>query len=231
MARDELDLSDYRPSRVPRVLMIMSALAIMLVAAWFFSPILLAGYARATATALFGPKTAHVEHRQAPVAVAAAPAPTAPAAPAEDAAAPTVTAADNASAPAAPRPTENNAAAPWPTAEPNGWPQDQTASVAPAAPPPEPSAAAAAPPPAAPAETMQLASAAPTATSVDAAPNADAAAPADLPANVPLPRSRPSRQIAARLAIPLPRPRPDIDGSNVQTPEMKAFDLQVERMR
>jgi hypothetical protein len=61
--------------------------------------------------------------------------------------------------------------------------------------------------------------------------NADTAANADQPSNVPLPRSRPSRLIAARLAIPLPRPRPDIDNSDAPTPAMKAFELQVERMR
>jgi hypothetical protein len=76
-----------------------------------------------------------------------------------------------------------------------------------------------------------VASAAPAETNADAAPNADTAANPDVPVNVPLPRSRPSRQIAARLAIPLPRPRPDIDTSDVPTPEMKAFDVQVERMR
>jgi hypothetical protein len=76
---------------------------------------------------------------------------------------------------------------------------------------------------------MQLASAAATAP---ADTNADTAATADQPAvNVPLPRSRPSRLIAARLAIPLPRPRPDIDSSDAPTPAMRAFDLQVERMR
>src|SRR5262249_25280384 len=47
--------------------------------------------------------------------------------------------------------------------------------------------------------------------------------------NVPLPRSRPSRLIAQRLAIPLPRPRPDIESELGAPPT--TFDLQVERMR
>jgi len=65
---------------------------------------------------------------------------------------------------------------------------------------------------------MQLASASP------AAPAAD-----DVE-TVPLPRSRPSRLIAARLAIPLPRPRPDIRGDGTSA-EQAAFERQVERMR
>jgi hypothetical protein len=234
MARDELDLSGYRPSRVPRVLMIVSTLAIMLVGAWFFAPILLAGYSKAAATALFNPKASRVAPAQTAAAIPTAPA---QAAPAETAAAPapTTTAArnDNASAPAAPPATKNNALAPWPTADVPVWSQpDQTASVAPAAPPPAQPAPLAASVPATPPDTIQLASAAPAETNADAAPSADTAANPDVPAmNVPLPRSRPSRQIAARLAIPLPRPRPDIDGGDVPTPEMKAFEVQVERMR
>lgn len=59
------------------------------------------------------------------------------------------------------------------------------------------------------------------------------AAPDDPPAepfdNVPLPRKRPSRLIAASLAIPLPRPRPEIEPEAPAGPT--AFDLQVERMR
>lgn len=47
--------------------------------------------------------------------------------------------------------------------------------------------------------------------------------------NVPLPRSRPSRLIATHLAIPLPRPRPDIESELAGPPT--TFDLQVERMR
>jgi hypothetical protein len=234
MARDELDLSDYRPSRVPRVLMVASTLAIMLVAAWFFGPILLVGYSKAAATALFSPKTARVAPAQTPATIATAAAPTAPA---EDAAAPvtTTTAAsnDNASAPTAPPATENNAVAPWPTTDAPTWPQpDQTASVAPAAPPPTQPAPPATPAAAAPPDAIQLASAAPAETNADTAPPVGTvAANPDGPANVPLPRSRPSRQIAARLAIPLPRPRPVIDSSDVPTPELKAFELQVERMR
>jgi hypothetical protein len=61
-----------------------------------------------------------------------------------------------------------------------------------------------------------------------------AVAPQDTPAepfdNVPLPRKRPSRLIEASLAIPLPRPRPEIEGGDTP-PELSAFERQVDRMR
>ena len=221
MARDELDLSDVGPSLIGRVVLIGSALAIVLVAAWLLAPILLAKYNSARATVVTAPKTAAVQP-QAPVASAmpAAPAPGNAVAPVTTALASTGD--NNAPSPAAaaaPPAPADNALAPWPGA-------------APAAPPPAPPAEAAVPAPPAPvasADTIQLASAAPTAA---ADTNADTAANADQPvANVPLPRSRPSRLIAARLAIPLPRPRPDIDSSDAPTPAMRAFELQVERMR
>jgi hypothetical protein len=230
VARDELDLSDYRPSRLPRVLMIVSALAIVAVAAWFFAPILLAGYAKATATAAVGPKAARpAQPRVATRSVTPA---------VEDtASAPVMTAAatrhdDTASLPAAPRATDSKAAAPWPTDMP-AWPQPQPQPVAaaPAAPPPAQPAAPPQPTEAANPNPMQLASVTPPDTNADNGANTDtAAANPDLPAIVPLPRSRPSRQIAARLAIPLPRPRPQIE-ADVPTAEMRAFELQVDRMR
>lgn len=229
MARDELDLSDYRPSRLPRVLMIASALAIVAVAAWFFAPILLASYSKATATAAVGPKGVRPEQTRA------ASRSVAPVAPAEDTASAPVTTAtatrndDTASVPAAPRATDSKAAAPWPTDLP-AWPQPQPTAAAPAAPPPALPAAQAPPAEAANSNTIQLASVTPADTNADNGVNADTPANPDLPANVPLPRSRPSRQIAARLAIPLPRPRPQIE-ADVPTPEMKAFELQVDRMR
>jgi hypothetical protein len=78
------------------------------------------------------------------------------------------------------------------------------------------------------------------ATAQPAAPPAEAdttrlaaVAPQDTPAeaveNVPLPRKRPSRLIAASLMIPLPRPRPEIEVEAPAAPT--TFDLQVERMR
>jgi hypothetical protein len=159
----------------------------------------------------------------------------APVAPAEDTASAPVTTAtatrndDTASVPAAPRATDSKAAAPWPTDLP-AWPQPQPTAAAPAAPPPALPAAQAPPAEAANSNTIQLASVTPADTNADNGVNADTPANPDLPANVPLPRSRPSRQIAARLAIPLPRPRPQIE-ADVPTPEMKAFELQVDRMR
>lgn len=225
MARDELDLSDVGPSLIGRVVLIGSALAVIMVAAWLLAPILLAKYNSARATVATAPKTAAVQP-QAPVAVASA-APTAPA-PGNDVAPATTalasTSDNNAPAPAAaaapPAPADNGLA-PWPGAAP---------AAPPARPPAAPAEAAPAPPaPAASADTIQVASAAPAAP---ADTNADTAANADQPVvNVPLPRSRPSRLIAARLAIPLPRPRPDIVDSDAPTPAMRAFELQVERMR
>jgi hypothetical protein len=83
------------------------------------------------------------------------------------------------------------------------WPQDRGIQVA--------TAPAAAP------DSVQVATAEPGDT---------AAEPFD---NVPLPRKRPSRLIAASLAIPLPRPRPEIEPD--ASPDQSTFDLQVERMR
>jgi hypothetical protein len=42
--RNEIDLSDERPSRLSRVVVIISTLAVALIAAWVFAPILLANY-------------------------------------------------------------------------------------------------------------------------------------------------------------------------------------------
>src|ERR1700693_1235409 len=56
MARDELDLSDLQPSRIARVVVVASTLAVILIAAWVFAPILLAKYGSATATAATGPQ-------------------------------------------------------------------------------------------------------------------------------------------------------------------------------
>jgi hypothetical protein len=78
---------------------------------------------------------------------------------------------------------------------------------------------------------VQVAAAPPTAmppeTDTARAPQDMAAEPIE---NVPLPRKRPSRLIAASLAIPLPRPRPEIELEASAGPPT-TFDLQVERMR
>ena len=70
MARDELDLSDIGPSLIGRVVLIGSAVAVVLVAAWLFTPILLSKYNSARATIATAPKTAAVQP-QASVATAA----------------------------------------------------------------------------------------------------------------------------------------------------------------
>jgi hypothetical protein len=228
MMRDDLDLSQTRSSRIPRVVAIVSTLGILLIAVWVFAPILMAKYAAATATRAAGPKPDTVAQQVPGPATAAAADQAATPAPATTAVA--AGADDNAQPPApaaAPGGADNNlAASPWPKDPPQVWPQPQDQA---AAPPPPVQAAAPPPAPPASANTMQLASIAPADTNTSLATTANAA----MPANVPLPRSRPSKLIAARLAIPLPRPRPaDIDGPNdTPTPQMRAFDLQVERMR
>jgi hypothetical protein len=84
------------------------------------------------------------------------------------------------------------------------WPQDRGIQVAATAPAANP-------------DSMPVAAAEPADTAVE---------PFD---TVPLPRKRPSRLIAASIAIPLPRPRPEIEAD--PPPELSAFELQVERMR
>ena len=80
MARDELDLSDYRPSRLPRVLLAVSTLAVALVAAWLFAPMLLAKFPKVAAIAAVGPKNTRVEPARAPATRSVTPA-SAPVAP------------------------------------------------------------------------------------------------------------------------------------------------------
>src|SRR6202035_1761543 len=146
MMRDDLDLSQVRTSRIPRLVAIASALGIILIAAWVFAPILMAKYARATATVAAGPKS-DTATQPASVAVVAGPSaaamPAAPAAPAANQAAvpaPITTAVaaggdDNAQPPAAaPAGADNNAASPWPKDAPV-WPRDQAAQAPPAQPP------------------------------------------------------------------------------------------------
>jgi hypothetical protein len=74
---------------------------------------------------------------------------------------------------------------------------------------------------------IQVATATPDSTPETAAE--PAVTPVEPFDSVPLPRKRPSRLIAASLAIPLPRPRPEIEPDAPAGPT--AFDLQVERMR
>jgi hypothetical protein len=206
MMRNEIDLSQHRPSRVSRVVIIVSTLGVAVIAAWVFAPILLANYTAATATLSAGPKPRPIAQDQAPrvaAAQAAAPAAITTAAASADEQAP-----PPAAAPTRLAGFDTNAAAPWPK-NPPALPQDTpTMSISPAP-----------PAPATDADSMRLASAAPTAASAETLDN------------VPLPRKRPSHLIAARLAIPLPRPRPDNIESDAPSPNQATFDLQVERMR
>jgi hypothetical protein len=197
MRNDEIDLSQHRSSRIPRVVMIVATLGVALVAAWVFAPILLANYSAGTATASVSPKPRVAAQTAAPRLASAQ---SAPALATADTTA--VATADDQNSPAAPAgpAVGDTTASTTLTAPP--WPQDRGIQAAPAAN----------------ADTMQVA----------------AVAPADTPAepfeNVPLPRKRPSRLIAASLNIPLPRPRPDIP-TDAPPVDQSTFDLQVERMR
>jgi len=200
---DEIDLSRHRPSRLPGVLIIGAAIGVALIAAWFFAPILMSKDSATTASLLPAPKA-----RTAGPALASAQAPvlaaeaTAAAAPQDPAPTPAPAAAPARTAPETTASTQS----PW-NAQP--WPQSRGVQVA-AAPP-----SAVTPPEA---DSARLAAVAPQDT------------PADAVENVPLPRKRPSRLIAASLAIPLPRPRPEIEAEAPSGPPT-TFDLQVERMR
>jgi hypothetical protein len=118
-------------------------------------------------------------------------------------------------------------------------PQDPAPAAAPARTAPETTASTQSPwnaQPWPPSRGVQVAAAPPSAVTPPEADSARLAAvapqdtPADATENVPLPRKRPSRLIAASLAIPLPRPRPEIEAEAPSGPPT-TFDLQVERMR
>jgi hypothetical protein len=199
---DEIDLSRHRPSRLPGVLVIGAAVSVALVAAWFFTPMLMSKDSAATASLLSAPKARAAAPKDQTPALASAQA--SPAAPADTTAAATNDPASPSGPAAARGPAETTASTPQ-NAQP--WPQSRGVQVA--------AAPAAAPP--AEGDTTRLAAVAPHDT------------PAEPVENVPLPRKRPSRLIAASLAIPLPRPRPEIEA---EAPAgSTAFDLQVERMR
>ena len=204
---DDLDLSRHRGSRIPGMLVIGAALGVALIAAWVVTPILISRDSAATGW-LFArakPRPAAQEQAPAPMLASAQATPvTAPTAPPAADPAPPASTEDQA---AAPSPTAATPAVADTTASPSlnaPWPQGRGIQVA-AAPPADVGA-------------MQEATAAP--------PEPPAMVPVD---NVPVPRKRPSRQIAASLITPLPRPRPEIDGDPPPAPS--TFDLQVERMR
>ena len=187
---DEIDLSRHRPSRLPAVLIIGAAVGVALIAAWFFTPILLSKDSATTASLLSASKA----RAAGPALASAQPTSVAPPAAEDPAPAPSP-----APARAAPETTASTPS-PW-NAQP--WPQSRGVQVAAAPPAVTPSEAAAVAPQDTPAEPVE---------------------------NVPLPRKRPSRLIAASLAIPLPRPRPEIELEASAGPP-NTFDLQVERMR
>lgn len=206
---DDIDLSRHRPSRLPGLLVIGAAVGVALIAAWIFTPLLMSKDSAATASLLSAPKARAAAPKDQPVAPTLAAVEATPAEPAADttvaaAADAPVAAPVRATAPA-PAATETTASTPWSAAP--AWPQTRAVQVA--------TAPAAAPP--AEGNTTRLAAVAPQDT------------PAEAVETVPLPRKRPSRLIAASLAIPLPRPRPEIEAEAPAGPT--AFDLQIERMR
>jgi hypothetical protein len=200
---DDIDLSRHRRSRLPGLLVIGAAISVALIAAWIFTPILMSKDSAATTSQLSTPKARVPARDQAPALASVQATPVEPAADttvaADDPASPSVPGAAPAAGPETTAATPRSAAAPWP----------QSRAIQFAAAPAE-------------ADTTRLAAVAPQDTHAGDTP-------AEASENIPLPRRRPSRLIAASLAIPLPRPRPEID---VEVPAgPTTFDLQVERMR
>jgi hypothetical protein len=199
---DEIDLSQYRASRLPGILVIVAALGVAVIAAWVFTPILMSKDSAATA-GLFNKAKPRPAAQDQPMAQPAPPhtlasaqsTPVVAAAPPQPV---TTASTDDQTATAALGPAVASAGASAP------WPQDRGGFQVATAPVANP-------------DSMQVATAEPADT---------AAEPFD---NVPLPRKRPSRLIAASLAIPLPRPRPEIEPD--PSPGLSAFEMQVERMR
>jgi len=205
---DDIDLSRHRRSRLPGLLVIGAAISVALIAAWIFTPILMSKDSAATTSQLSTPKARVPARDQAPALASAQATPVEPAADttvaADDPAFPSVPGAAPAAGPETTAATPRSAAAPWP----------QSRAIQFAAAPAE-------------ADTTRLATVAPQDTHAGDTHAGDT--PAEASENIPLPRRRPSRLIAASLAIPLPRPRPEID---VEVPAgPTTFDLQVERMR
>jgi hypothetical protein len=230
--RDDIayDYVRQRPSRLSRVVVLLSTLGVAAIAIWVATPILRANYIAystnlTTAPAQTAPAQWKVVPAPAATAAVAAPAASAPASTASTAT-PATAAVYDPAAPAGPAVASTTgsfnstrAISAWPSADPA--PQFAPQAPAETAPVAEPAPAAVANDPPAPPATpgnMRLASVASGAAAVDPA------------ANVPLPRSRPSRMIAARLAIPLPRPRPDIP-EEAPAQQRSTFDLQVDRMK
>jgi len=195
----DIDLSRHRGSRIPGMLVIGAALGVALIAAWVFAPILISRDSAVTGGLFARAKPRPAEQAPAPMMASAQATPVVPAAPTVADTAPPAPADAQAAAPVAPAAPAETTA----STSSSPWPQSRGIQVA-AAPPADVGA-------------MQEATAAPDTPAVE---------PFD---NVPMPRKRPSRQIAASLITPLPRPRPEIEGDAPAAPT--TFDLQVERMR
>lgn len=191
-----------QPSRWSRVFVALSALAVLVLAAWVLTPIVLANLA-ATNAAVSEPRaTASAPGEAKDLVITAEPAEP-----------------DNAREPIVvstrEEPPPPSAAPAFAAANPPGVGLSSaplsTAAVANTIPWPMP---AAAPPTVAP----------PT----EADP--EASMPSDDFGSVPLPRKRPNPALAARLGgIPLPRPRPDAAAAEVPPPDDKGMDALIER--
>jgi hypothetical protein len=177
---DEIDLSRHRPSRLPGKLIIGAAIGVALIAAWFFTPLLMSKDSAATASLLPAPKA----RAAAPILASAQATPVAPAATA-------AAAADVPSSPPAPAAApETTASTPWGAAP--AWPQSrgvQVATAQPAAPPAE-------------ADTTRLAAVAPQDTPAEAVESVPL--PRKRPSRliaaslmIPLPRPRPEIEVEA----------------------------------
>src|SRR5579871_1310279 len=199
---DDIDLSRHRGSRIPGMLVIGAALGVALIVAWVFTPILISRDSAATGGLFARAKPRPAEQAPAPMLASTQAVPTAPAAPPLADSTPPASTGDQAAAPAAPSSAPAVAETTASTSLNAPWAQSRGIQVA-AAPPAD-------------VGVMQ---------ETTAAPDTPSAEPFD---NVPMPRKRPSRQIAASLITPLPRPRPEIEADAPAAPS--TFDLQVERM-
>lgn len=201
------DLYYEQPSRWSRALIVLSALAVILLAVWVLTPIVLANLA-ATNAAVSVPREPAATPGDAKDLVITAQ-------PAEPQAAPEPIVVTTREEPPPP------AAAPaFAAANPSGFglssAPSSPAAVANAIPWPMPNFAA------------------PSAAPLAAAPPSETDPEASMPPEdfgpVPLPRKRPNPALAAaRSGIPMPRPRPDAVGGEAQAPDDSGMDALIER--
>lgn len=227
-----LDRNFERPSRWSRVVLIMSALAVVVLAVWVLTPIVLANLTAPTGASNAGFNATFNAASNAAAnaaANAALPQPRDVVAGGKSGVMGGRREARDLVIPAAPDDAANVA--------------DAAVSVAakddPAPPPAAPAFAAASSPSSyglsTPPSTAAIAStipwpvpAAEPQSAADAEPEASSP-PSDF-GRVPLPRRRPNPALAAHLGIPLPRPRPDAAVADVPPPDQSGMDALIDRM-